>query len=138
MRLLPLALAALTACTGPIMDDVEWVDTGMDQACWQSNQASGLGRLLAGGDVQVVLSPVRPAAYQFGSAALASGGTLVDESVTEEQAVFVVSPDAPTTPLVFVAQLECHNDNWDTGSPEWRYEVHPAELTDAWSSLAVQ
>ncbi|MCO4746390.1 MAG: hypothetical protein KC912_16455 [Proteobacteria bacterium] len=125
-------LVVLTGCfVRPMDDGVFFVETGGAQ-CWRSSSASGLVRLLKS-DVQVVLTASEPSAYTFNEVLLVSGGTMVEETISEAEAVLRVTPEAETTPVVITAQLHCASQWGDTASPPLRFEILASTLSEEWS-----
>ena len=137
MRFLSMGALLLAACGGRPMDDVGvvFVETGFAEGCFQANTAQGLARRVEG-DVQIVLTPSAPGSFTFTSVAFVSGGTVVDETVSEVEAVYRVTPQAETTEIVLTAQLACSTQFGDTGSPEWRFHVLPSGLDDTWTPVS--
>jgi hypothetical protein len=132
MRRLGLLLWAV-GCSGGTTPGGVVVDTG-SPGCFGNNGAGVLARLVDQ-DAQVVFTPHDPGAYTFTAVTFVSGGTVVEETVTEAEAVFRVTPDAEDTALVFSAQLACSSPWADTASPLWTYSVDPGALSEVWSSV---
>jgi hypothetical protein len=136
-RFLLASLVLLGACVIRPMDDRVFIETGGGSQCWRSSTASGLARLLEG-DVQVVLTASEPSSFHFTEVALVSGGVIVEETMSEVEAVMRVTPTDTTTPVVITARLECSSQWGDTGSPDQRFEIVPSALTGEWSITSPQ
>ncbi|TNE87110.1 MAG: hypothetical protein EP330_19250 [Deltaproteobacteria bacterium] len=117
-------------------DDEFFGDTG--SACWEGSGVDGLARTVDG-DVEVVFTPERPAAYSFDSGVLVSGGTAVSESVSEVEATWRVTPDSVDGPVVFELGVACQGTWVDTYMPlDWTFSVTHAALTEAWTPIQPQ